>query len=220
MKRWVAWGFERLYREFAWAYDGVASAVSADLWREWTLASLPYLRGDLLELGFGTGHVQRALAQSWPNLVVGLDASPQMVHQTRRRALSRKLTVNLIHGTALALPFPAKRFDTVLATFPTPYIADPQTLANIRRVLRADGRLIIVDSTRFTRATVLTKGIEAVYRVVYGRRGAVSAEIDQEDPRPLSHYHAFLPAAGFQLRIERVAVKQSELTVYIAELIS
>ncbi|NTV64514.1 MAG: hypothetical protein HGA65_13385, partial [Oscillochloris sp.] len=49
----VRWAFERLYREFAWTYDMVAVAVSGGLWRRWGLAALPYVRGRVLELGFG-----------------------------------------------------------------------------------------------------------------------------------------------------------------------
>src|SRR5581483_7415360 len=84
--RAIRWCFARFYREFAWTYDAVAAAVSGGRWPDWGRAALPYLRGRVLELGCGTGNLQRALAQypgvGWP---IGLDASPQMLAITRRK---------------------------------------------------------------------------------------------------------------------------------------
>jgi ubiquinone/menaquinone biosynthesis C-methylase UbiE len=144
--RWYAatirWLFQRLYREFAWTYDAVAWAVSAGLWRRWALSALPELAGRVLELGFGTGHVQLALAAR--PAVCGLDASPHMAARAAARLRRHGHTPRLVNGLAQQLPFATAAFDSLLATFPTEYMLDPATHAELRRVLAPGGRLVIV----------------------------------------------------------------------------
>ncbi|NTU83631.1 MAG: methyltransferase domain-containing protein [Chloroflexales bacterium] len=141
-RRVVRRAFHHFYRELAWTYDTVAWAVSGGLWRAWALAALPELRGRTLELGFGTGHLQMALAAR--PAVAGLDASPQMAALAARRLRRAGHAPRLARGLAQALPFSAAAFDTVVATFPAEYIFDPRSHAEIRRVLAPGGRLVIV----------------------------------------------------------------------------
>ena len=134
--------FHHFYHEFAWTYDLVAWVVSAGLWVRWTLAALPRLRGRTLELGFGPGHLQLALAPR-PG-IAGLDASPQMGSIAARRLRRAGYQPRLACGIAQALPFADATFDTVVATFPAEYILDPRSHAEIRRVLAPHGRLIVI----------------------------------------------------------------------------
>jgi ubiquinone/menaquinone biosynthesis C-methylase UbiE len=134
--------FHHFYREFAWTYDIVSWLVSAGLWSRWALAALPRLRGRTLELGFGPGHLQLALATR-PG-IAGLDASPQMGAIAARRLRRAGYRPRLARGIAQALPFPSAAFDTVVATFPAEYILDPRTHAELRRVLAPGGRLVVV----------------------------------------------------------------------------
>lgn len=133
--------FHHFYRELAWTYDAVAWLVSAGLWRRWALAPLPLLRGRTLELGFGPGYLQLALAG---RPAAGLDASPQMARMAARRLRRAGQAPRLARGLAQQLPFAAGAFDTVVATFPAEYILDPRTHAEVRRVLAPGGRLVVV----------------------------------------------------------------------------
>ena len=134
--------FHHFYHEFAWTYDVVAWVVSAGLWVRWTLVALPRLRGRTLELGFGPGHLQLALAPR-PG-IAGLDASPQMGSIAARRLRRAGYQPRLACGIAQALPFADATFDTVVATFPAEYILDPRSHAEIRRVLAPHGHLIVI----------------------------------------------------------------------------
>jgi ubiquinone/menaquinone biosynthesis C-methylase UbiE len=160
----VRWAFARFYREFAWAYDTVAVAVSGGRWFAWGHAALPYLAGDVLELGCGTGHLQRALARA-----VGVDASPQMLAITRRRLAKDDLPMRLVRSIAQALPFSTASFDCVAATFPSEYIADPATLAEVRRVLRPGGRLVVVLAAAFAEDGLYQRVVDLLYRVTLQR---------------------------------------------------
>jgi ubiquinone/menaquinone biosynthesis C-methylase UbiE len=78
--------------------------------------------------------------------VVGIDLSPEMIAIARRRALEAGRDVDLKVGDAHHLDFADESFDTVVATYSLCNIPDPeQALAEMHRVLRAGGTLILVD---------------------------------------------------------------------------
>lgn len=169
----VRWAFARFYREFAWTYDTVAAAVSGGRWFDWGRAALPHLHGHVLELGCGTGHLQRALA-GWPGLAraAGLDASPQMLALTRHKLTQANLPLRLVRGIAQALPFAPGSFDSIVATFPSEYIVDAATLAEVRRVLRADGRLVVVLAASFGEHGAYQRAVDLLYRATLQRSPA------------------------------------------------
>lgn len=137
--------FHHLYHSFAWAYDWVAWMVSGGAWQKWVASIDPWVSGEnILELGFGTGHLQTTLI-GHHKAVFGVDESENMARLTRRRfrsLLSRN--PNLVRAMAQWLPFPSACFDAVVSTFPTPYITTSQTIKEIYRVLKPDGELIIL----------------------------------------------------------------------------
>jgi len=54
------------------------------------------------------------------------------------------MDVKRIRGNTSALPFPGECFVNVLSTFPSGYIAEVDTLSEIKRVLAKDGRCVVV----------------------------------------------------------------------------
>lgn len=204
----IRWAFARFYREFAWTYDFVAWIVSRGLWRRWTLAALPYLRGRVLEVGCGTGYVQAAPVTQQRGGLVGLDASPQMLALTRRRLQRRGGAVRLVRGVSQALPLAESAFQTVLATFPSEYIVQPRTLAEIQRVLQPSGQLIIVDAAWFTHDGLYTRLVDSAYRLTFQRpvRG-------MPDYQP---YRALLERAGFVVAGHWETVGPSRVLVLVA----
>jgi len=201
----VHWAFARFYREFAWTYDVVAALVSSNRWREWTLAALPYLHGRVLELGCGTGNLQRALAgqERFP-APIGLDVSPQMLGLARRKLESTGAVIRLLRADARALPFPPAVFDTLVATFPSEYIVAPATLAEARRVLRPGGRLAVVLAAQLTADGLYERFVDLAYRLTL-----------QRSPRPTPARTAPSPAryalSRINLRLQRLWAGQTRL---------
>ncbi len=204
----ILWAFRRFYHEFAWTYDAVAWLVSRGLWRQWTQAALPFLRGRVLELGCGTGFVQLAQQQAHPHSVVGLDESAQMLAHTRHRLHHYRLPATLVRGVAQHLPFATACFDTVLATFPTGYIIHPATLADIRRVLAPQGTLVLVDSAQFTTHGLYEQAVDLAYRATL-LAGATTLP-------PRHPYLDYLEPAGYTVQVYPVRVAQSVVTVFVA----
>lgn len=108
---------------------------------------VPEARGDVLEIGVGTG-LNFGLYGPVTSLA-GIDPDPFMLARARERAAELSLPMELHEAGAEALPFDARRFDTVVITFSICTIPDvPGALAEARRVLKPGGRLLFVEHTR------------------------------------------------------------------------
>ncbi|WP_030482594.1 class I SAM-dependent methyltransferase [Nocardioides aequoreus] len=109
--------------------------------REWLGARA---QGRVLEVAPGTG---RSLEHYPAGVQVsGLDLSPEMLAQARRRAAELGLTVDLREGDAAQLPYADASFDTVLCALALCSIPDPaRALAEMHRVLVPGGRLLLLD---------------------------------------------------------------------------
>jgi SAM-dependent methyltransferase len=146
--RWLyLWACERLYHELAPVYDPISRLVSAGAWPSWRRTVLAHLRGpEVLELGFGTGELLAELgaeqfADAWR--VTGLELSPAMQIVAARRLAQRSSAPPRVQAPAQQMPFAAGSFDSIVATFPAPYILQAETLAECVRVLRPGGRLVV-----------------------------------------------------------------------------
>src|SRR5207248_10597056 len=93
-----------------------------------------------------------------------------MVKATRktlqRRNLDKKATV--IQGSAQHLPFSNDSFDTIVSTFPSEYIYYPDTIAEVERVLRPGGRLIVVEGANLLPIGFLQPFLILIQTLVYG----------------------------------------------------
>lgn len=157
--------FRLLYNEFAWSYDLVAGLVSLGQWKAWGRTTLSYVHGErVLELGHGPGHLLLALADQGLT-AMGLDLSPSMGRQARRRLCRSDVTVPLVRGHAQTLPFRSGSFDSVVATFPTEYIIHPQTLHEVMRILPPHGRLVVAVGARFKGEGLLADLLTWLYRI-------------------------------------------------------
>ena len=190
--RFVRWAFHRFYHEFAWTYDAVAALVSGGNWVAWVRAALPFLSGQVLELGCGTGTLQHALAPRAS--AVGMDASAQMLSLTRARLAHDELPARLVRAFAQALPFQPASFDSLVATFPSEYIADLATLAEVRRVLRPGGRFVVVMAAAFAHNRLYERLVDLAYRLTLQRSPRTNTSYPPE-----SVLGARLMQAGFSV---------------------
>lgn len=103
------------------------------------------VRGDVLEIGIGTG-LNRPFYPAEAR-VFAFDISEERVAWTKEnRPLKPE---RLATADAQQLPYPAERFDTVITTLTFCSIPNPQKALNeIKRVLKPNGRLIMVEHVR------------------------------------------------------------------------
>ncbi len=138
--------FETLYRN-KYLYRFASTVPFAGQWRIWQRLVLPRLRGhDVLELGCGLGDLLADMLAAGYNCQA-IEHSPQMLKAARQTLARRQLGAPglILQGSAQHLPFPASSFDNVVSTFPSEYIYDPDTIAEVARVLRPGGRLIVIE---------------------------------------------------------------------------
>ncbi|HEV2236302.1 MAG TPA: class I SAM-dependent methyltransferase [Ktedonobacterales bacterium] len=162
--------FELLYRN-RWLYWLASTIPFAGQWRVWQRRVLPRIVGErVLEVGCGTGTLLGdLLAAGYDCLAV--DASPQMVAAARaelRRRGQDHSGSRVSQARAQHLPYADGSFDTVISTFPTPYIADEQAIREIARVLRPGGRLVVVVGASLLSTRVWLLPFIAIQRLAYG----------------------------------------------------
>jgi ArsR family transcriptional regulator len=110
------------------------SALPALFAEQWTVG----------DLGSGTGQLAEALAP-FVAKIVAVDESPAMLEAARAR-LAHWTNVEFRRGELEALPIDDQELDVAIFSLVLHYAADPEcTLAEARRVLRAGGRLLIID---------------------------------------------------------------------------
>ena len=193
--------FNLLYHPFAFTYDLVAATVSLGHWKDWMMTVLPFIEGKrILELGHGPGHLQRVLLNLKIDSVA-IDESAQMGTLARRRLGNiQKLT----RGLAQHLPFQNNSFDTVVATFPSEYIFNADTLSEIYRCLSDGGRLIVLP-VAWPKSLLL----KWLYRVT----GESPSELNDA---LISRFKQPFIQAGYKTDIQTIEVKSSVVLIIIA----
>lgn len=209
----VRFGFRLLYNEAAWSYDTVSWLVSLGEWRAWQMASLPFLPQpttktvQVLELAHGPGHLLLTLDRLG-FAPVGYDLSSHMGKQAQNRLESAGISLPLIRGMAQQLPFADHCFDAILTTFPTNFISQPASLNAIYRVLRPQGRLVIIPQAQLKGESWLVRFIEWLYQIT-GQKPT--------DENHLSPLLNCLHRAGFQSEMQIVNFSRSRVWVVIAK---
>jgi ubiquinone/menaquinone biosynthesis C-methylase UbiE len=131
--------------EEAYTTDALVAQRRAVL--EW-LALRPGER--VLDVGVGPGLLAAEMARAVgpPGLVCGVDSSESMLALAARRAtVAEGAAIELRRADAVALPFDDAAFDVGVTTQVLEYVADvPAAVAELARVIRPDGRVLVLDT--------------------------------------------------------------------------
>lgn len=104
--------------------------------------------GRVLEVGIGSG-LNLPFYSGSVKYVVGLDPSPRLLAMAREAANRATKPVELVEGTAEAVPLEDHSVDTVVTTWTLCSIPDAErALHEMRRVLEPGGRLLFVEHGR------------------------------------------------------------------------
>lgn len=112
-------------------------------------------RGDVLEIAVGTG---RNLPLYPPDVrITGIDLSASMIAIARARAIELGRDADLRVGDAQSLDLPDAAFDSVVCTLGLCSVPDPRAVAaEMRRVLRPGGRVLLLEHVRSPRPIIRT----------------------------------------------------------------
>ena len=136
-----------LYDAFTWLVSfGSMSGV-----RKATVKAARLKNGEaVLDVGCGTGDLTLRAARrvGAEGRVSGIDASPDMVKIARRKAAKKGRDIDFRVAPIEDLPFADGEFDAALSSFMIHHLPDDlkvSGLAEVRRVLKPGGRIVLVD---------------------------------------------------------------------------
>ena len=155
---------KRSYDRISRYYDFL-TGVFERKYAEMALERLSISEGEtVLEIGFGTGYCLKRIAESVgpKGKAYGIDLSTGMMKISKERLEKAGLEdrVKLFCGDAASLPFDDRVFDAVfmsftLELFDTPEI--PKVLEQIKRVLKPEGRFVVVSMSKENGESVFLK---------------------------------------------------------------
>jgi ubiquinone/menaquinone biosynthesis C-methylase UbiE len=143
----------------------------------------------VLDVGCGIGNLLRSTGKRYRTVeLVGLDPDPKALARAARKARRAGLTVQLDRGFAQELPYPDGSFDRVFSSLMLHHLdsgSKDALLAEVLRVLRADGILVLADA-------ILGHG--------HGRRGQMQEQMRDNVGDAVSRR---ITAAGFTVEPTR-----------------
>ena len=129
--------------QIPWLYDAmcfVLERTGLERWRNWLVGGV---KGRTLEVGCGTGRNLPLYA----GFAVGIDPCAESLAKAKRRAPA----VPLVRASAHALPFRDGAFETVVSGLVFCSVPDARRgLAEVKRVLKPEGRLRMLEHVRST----------------------------------------------------------------------
>lgn len=144
-----------MFDRIAGVYDLMNSAMTAGMHHQWRQRAVDRAEvgpgSDALDICCGTGDLALELRRRIgpDGRVVGSDFSEPMLDLARAKSGERGLPVEFGWADALALPYGEESFDAVTVGFGARNLADLDAgLAEMARVLRPGGRLVILEITR------------------------------------------------------------------------
>jgi SAM-dependent methyltransferase len=106
---------------------------------------VPLARGDVLEVGIGSG-LNIPLYGPQVRTLYALDPSPELLRMAQRQLVGARVSVTFMRESAESISLPDGAVETVVTTWTLCTIPEPvKALREMRRVLRADGQLIFVE---------------------------------------------------------------------------
>lgn len=128
-------------------YDILESPMEMMSLREWRINLMKELRGNVLEIGVGTGKN----IEYYPDdiTMTAIDFSEGMLKKAEGKAKRYKKKVDLLQMDAQEIKFPDNSFDTIFTTCVYCSVPDPiKGLKEMRRVCKPDGKIIMIEHVR------------------------------------------------------------------------
>jgi ubiquinone/menaquinone biosynthesis C-methylase UbiE len=136
-------------RFFAAVYDRMLAGTEDAGLRDARHGLVGGARGDVLEIGAGTGLNFGHYVPGQATRVVATEPDPHMAKRARTAAKDAPVPVEVSEASAMDLPFEDASFDSVVCTLVLCTVPDPaRAVAEIERVLRPGGKLLFLEHVR------------------------------------------------------------------------
>jgi ubiquinone/menaquinone biosynthesis C-methylase UbiE len=127
-----------------WLYDLMSRRAERAGIGEMRRGLLANLEGDVIEIGSGTGASLPFYEHA--NRVVAVEPDASMARRLPSRVAESKVPIEVVTAQAEHLPFPDETFDVAVAAFVLCSVDhQPSVLAEVRRVLKPAGKLVLLE---------------------------------------------------------------------------
>ncbi len=196
--------WDSFYSRYARVYDWAVKYLP--LWKHWLKQAIPEIKGrKVLEISFGTGYLMSRYAGNFDTY--GIDYNADMLRTTADNLRSRGLSAHLARGDVEHLPYADESFDTIVDTMAfSGYPDAEQALSEITRVLRPDGKLVLIDfdhpNDRNWLGTAVARSWEAGGDIIHDLKAIFEKQGLAYSDRPIGGFgsvHLYVvekPAAG------------------------
>lgn len=190
----MSWRFDFDCGNIAGRYDRGRDLPAETIvqWLDETAKHVPVGVSRILDLGCGTGRFTAPLATRFSAKVCGLDRSEKMLSVAQKTPGISAAT--LVRATADALPFLDHSFDLIFISMVLHHIrSDASALAEMRRVLKSGGKLLI-----------RTSSTETMRSYLWAAFFPAAAEIEAARVLPRKAIADLLESQGFIVETHRV----------------
>ena len=130
---------------------------------------VPHAQGNVLEIGFGSGHNLPFYNLKKVTNLVGLEPSTAMQRLSKKRLNESKINFEFLTASAEDIPIKTNSIDTVVCTYTLCSIPNPDiALSEISRVLKNDGRFIFTEHSKSPDLKVnrFQRTIEPIWKIL------------------------------------------------------
>lgn len=138
---------DKMNKEYNWMAKGYDTFMFIfPVWKRWIKNIIPHIKGNkILEVSFGSGYLMTKYATEKKE-IYGIDYNKKMLDITKNKMRRLNIEAHLSLGNVEKLPFPDNTFDTIINTMAfTGYHNGEKAMNELKRVLKKDGRLLLVD---------------------------------------------------------------------------
>ena len=138
---------DRMNKEYNWMARGYdAFMFLFPFWKKWIKKVIPHIEGQkILEVSFGNGYLMTQYAKDGYE-VHGIDYNEKMLDIAAGKLKAKYIQAKLSKANVEKLPFADNTFDTVINTMAfSGYPDGAKAMRELRRVLKTNGRLLLVD---------------------------------------------------------------------------
>lgn len=138
---------DRMNKEYNWMAKGYDAFMTIfPLWKKWIKKVIPHIEGEkILEISFGSGYLMTQYASDKYE-IYGIDYNEKMLEITSNKIAKKNIDAQLYQANVEKLPFPDNTFDTIINTMAfTGYPNGEKAMSEIKRVLKKNGKLLLVD---------------------------------------------------------------------------